>query len=309
MRKKLALISLLLIISLAFTLAGCGDNAEEAPDVSDIDLDEEEAEEVEETTLERVLQQGYVEVGFANEAPFAYATQAGELTGLNVEIARAVLNRLGIEEMQGVLTEFGSLIPGLQAGRFDIITAGMYITPERAAEVSFANPEYTIGGGLAVRAGNPHNLHSYYDIADNPEVKIAVMAGAAEFDHLLEVGASEDQIVTVPDQPAALSELQAERVDAITMTSAALQSLFEEIDDPDIERVEDFEIAEVDGKRQQAFGSAAFRDADDDFREAYNSELENLKESGELLEIFRQFGFTEHELPGDVTAEEAVEMW
>lgn len=297
MRKKIFLFSLLLVLSLV--LVGC--NSSSSTPGADGKTDE--------TTYERVQREGYISVGFANESPFAYATPEGKLTGLNVEIARLVLQRMGIEEMQGVLTEFGSLIPGLDAGRFDIITAGMYITPERAKQVAFANPEYTIGGGLAVKAGNPYDLHSYDDIAANSNVKIAVMAGAAEFDHLLAVGVSENQITTVPDQPSALAALQAGRVDAITMTSAALNSLFNTINDSKVERVEDFKIAVVDGKSQQAFGSAAFRPEDNDFREAYNSELDKLKESGELLEIFKTFGFTEHELPGDVTAEEALEMW
>jgi len=296
MNKKVILFSLLLILTLI--LVGCNSSSSPGEDT-----------QTTETTLEKVQRQGYISVGFANESPFAYATPEGKLTGLNVEIARLILQRMGIEEMQGVLTEFGSLIPGLDAGRFDVITAGMYITPDRAKQVAFANPEYTIGGGLAVKAGNPHDLHSYKDIAENPDVKIAVMAGAAEFDHLIAVGASEEQITTVPDQPSALAALQANRVDAITMTSAALQSLLDTVNDPKIERVEDFTIAVVNGKSQQAFGSAAFRPEDNDFREAYNSELGKLKESGELLEIYKSFGFTEHELPGDVTAEEALEMW
>ncbi|TYO93907.1 ectoine/hydroxyectoine ABC transporter substrate-binding protein EhuB [Desulfallas thermosapovorans] len=299
MKKTAILCSLLLV--LALVLAGCNSNSSSAGADGNA--------EATETTFERAQREGYISVGFANESPFAYATPDGKLTGLNVEIARLVLQRMGIEEMQGVLTEFGSLIPGLKAGRFDVITAGMYITPDRAEQVAFANPEYTIGGGLAVKAGNPYDLHSYKDIAANPEVKIAVMAGAAEFDHLTAVGVSEEQITTVPDQPSALAALQAGRVDAITMTSAALQSLMDTIDDPNIERVEDFTIAVVDGKSQQAFGSAAFRPEDNDFREAYNAELDKLKESGELLEIYQSFGFTEHELPGEVTAEEALEMW
>lgn len=103
------------------------------------------------TTLEKAREQGYVTVGFANEKPYAYATPDGKLTGEAVEVARAVLKNLGIHEMKGVLTEFGSLIPGLQAKQFDIITAGMYITPERAKEVVFADPEYSIGEALAVK--------------------------------------------------------------------------------------------------------------------------------------------------------------
>jgi len=49
-----------------------------------------------ETTLEKVRQQGYIRVGFANEAPFGYATPAGKLTGEAPEVAKAVLTRMGI---------------------------------------------------------------------------------------------------------------------------------------------------------------------------------------------------------------------
>src|SRR5262252_5463280 len=67
-----------------------------------------------ETTLERAKKQGYIRVGFANEAPFAYATPDGKLTGEAPEIAKVIFKRLGINEVDGVLTEFGSLIPGVK---------------------------------------------------------------------------------------------------------------------------------------------------------------------------------------------------
>ena len=84
-----------------------------------------------ETTLERAKAQGFIRVGFANEAPFGYATPDGKLTGEAPEVAKAVLAKMGIPQVDGVLTEFGSLIPGLKAGRFDIIAAGMFINPKR----------------------------------------------------------------------------------------------------------------------------------------------------------------------------------
>jgi len=132
------------------------------------------------------------------------------------------------------------------------------------------------------------------------------MAGAIEYDYAVAVGVAKDQIVTVPDQPSALSALQAGRVDAITMTGPALQSMLDAAKDPKIERVMDFTQPVIDGKAVQGYGAAAFRQEDDDFREAYNTELENLKKSGELLEILKQFGFTEQEYPGDTTAEQAL---
>lgn len=259
-----------------------------------------------ENTLEKAQRQGFVSVGFANETPYAYATPDGQLTGEAVEVARAVLNNLGIEEMDGVLTEFGSLIPGLQAKRFDIITAGMFIDETRSKEVAFANPEYSIGAAIAVTKGNPHDLHSYEDIKNNPEVKVAVMVGALEIDYLKGVGVPDNQIVTVPDQPSAISALQSNRVQAATMTGPALQAMLDSTKDPNLERVSDFEQPVIDGKSVRGYGAAAFRKEDTAFREAFNAELEKLKESGELLEILQQFGFTEDELPGDMTAEEAA---
>lgn len=257
-----------------------------------------------ETAFERAQRTGEVFVGFANEAPYAYATPDGRLTGEAVEVARAVLKRLGIEQMHGVLTEFGSLIPGLIAGRFDIITAGMFITPERCQQVAFANPEYSIGGGLGVRSGNPLDLHSYEDIAANPKARVAVMAGAVEHGYLLSSGVSPSQIVIVPDQPSAVAALQAGRVDAITMTGPALQAVLDAAGDPNLERVQDFEDTVIDGRPTRGYGAAAFRKEDDDFRQAFNRELEALKASGELLDILSEFGFTAQELPGDMTAEE-----
>ena len=129
---------------------------------------EVEAEPQEESTLERVKREGVVRVGFANENPYAYAKPDGTLSGEAVEVARAVFQAMGIDEMEGVLTEFGSLIPGLQAGRFDVITAGMYVNPNRCEQILFANPEYKIGEALVVEAGNPLGLNSYEDIAANP---------------------------------------------------------------------------------------------------------------------------------------------
>jgi len=108
-----------------------------------------------ETTLERAKKQGYIRVGFANEAPFAYATPDGKLTGEAPEIAKVILKRMGIPEVDGVLTEFGSLIPGVKARRFDIIAAGMFINPKRCKEIAFSEPSYGIGEAILVKIGQP----------------------------------------------------------------------------------------------------------------------------------------------------------
>jgi polar amino acid transport system substrate-binding protein len=295
----------LCLVLFSIILMGCGNDGDNGKE-GDAGSPSESASTPTETTLAKAQREGYATVGFANENPYAYATPDGKLTGEAVEISRKILSNLGIGQMDGVLTEFGSLIPGLKAKRFDLITAGMFITKERAEQVAFANPEYSIGEGLAVEKGNPLNLHSYEDIKANGEAKVAVMVGAIEVDYLKSVGLAESQIVTVPDQPSAVSALQSGRVDAITMTGPSLQAILESAKDDKLERVMDFEQPIIDGKSVRGYGAAVFRIGDDEFREAFNAELEKLKDSGELLEILQPFGFTEQELPGDITVEELL---
>src|SRR5688500_2420234 len=120
-----------------------------------------------ETTLERAKAQGFIRIGFANEAPFGFATPDGKLTGEAPEVAKAVLAKMGITQVDGVLTEFGSLIPGLKAGRFDIIAAGMFINPKRCNEIAFSEPSYGIGQAMLVKKGNPKSVKDYSSIKED----------------------------------------------------------------------------------------------------------------------------------------------
>lgn len=286
------LISLLVAVSL--TACNSGQNADSR----------NESDSKAEGTLAKAIQNGSITVGFANEKPYAYKDANGELTGEAVEIARVILQRLGIHEMKGELTEFGSLIAGLQANRFDLITAGMFVNPERCEAVLFANPEYSIGEAIAVKKGNPLGLGSYEDIANNEKARVAVMTGAVEIGYLQKSGVPDERIIQVPDQASAISALQSGRVEAITMTGPSLQAMLESAGDQDIERVSEFTQPVIEGQSVRGYGATAFRLADKEFQEAYNAELAKMKESGELLEILQQFGFTEQELPGDMTAAE-----
>jgi polar amino acid transport system substrate-binding protein len=287
-------IPLLIMLLMLLVLTGCGESSttKTAPD------------EPEKNTLEKAQSEGAITIGFANEKPFAYTDNDGNLTGEAVEVARKVLKNLGIEEMDGVLTEFGSLIPGLQAGRFDMITAGMYIKPTRCEQVSFADPEYTIGTALGVKAGNPLGLSSYDDIKANPDAKVGVMAGAIEHDYLKDSGIQDNQISILNDIPSAVAALLADRVDAITMTGPSLEAMIESAGSDEIERVLDFVQPIIDGEPTQGYGASAFRLNDTDFRDAFNAELQKLKDSGELLDAISPFGFSENELPGEMTAEQ-----
>lgn len=235
-----------------------------------------------ENALDRILEEGTVKIGFANEAPYAYE-ENGELKGAAVEIAKAVFAEMGVHNIEGELQEFGNLIPGVQNGKFDVITAGMAITPDRCKSVAFGEPEIQYGEGMVVRKGNPENLKSYEDIAANPEIKVAVMSGATEIDFLLRSGVSEDQIQRVPDIAAGITAVQTGRAHVTTATELTVQKAMLEAGSDELEFVMDFEQPDIEGV--PSYGAAAFHKDAESLREAYNEILQELKESGKILEI------------------------
>ncbi|MFC6486874.1 ectoine/hydroxyectoine ABC transporter substrate-binding protein EhuB [Nitratireductor sp. GCM10026969] len=250
-------------------------------------------------TLESAREQGYIRVGFANEAPYGFATPAGELTGESPEVAKEILSRMGIDEVDGVLTEFGSLIPGLQAGRFDIIAAGMFITPERCEQVAFSEPSYGIGQALLVAEGNPENITDYGSIAENGDLTLAVMAGAVEAGYAETAGIPEDQLVVLPDQASLVSAVRAGRADAAALTALSIQRMAE--NNEGVESTEPF--AEVAGESVMGHGGFAFRKEDEALLEEFNSHLTDFIGTEEHIELVSQFGFGEGYLPTQTTEE------
>lgn len=254
------------------------------------------------TTLEEARAAGYIRVGFANEAPFGYATTAGELTGEAPEVARHILSKLGIPEVDGVLTEFGSLIPGLQAGRFDIIAAGMFINPTRCEQIAFSEPSYGIGQALLVPTGNPLGLMTYDDIAKNPEIRLGVMAGAVEKGYAESSGVAADQISAFPDGPSGVAAVRTDRIDAFALTSLSIANLATTAGpDAGVESAPPFDT--VAGESVKGHGAFGFRREDTDLLEAFNKELVAFLGTPEHLALVTPFGFGKDYLPVKTTAE------
>lgn len=295
--------SIVIMSLLATVVVACGASDSATGDEGNGERSGEEAAEGA-STLERIKEEGKVTVGVANERPYGYQTSDGEVTGVAPEIAKAIFEDMGVETVESEVTEFGSLIPGLQAERFDLVTAGMDIRPERCEETDFGDVEIRYGEGMAVQAGNPKNLHSYEDIAANPDVKVSIMAGANQFDFLKELGVKEEQIETADSISSNISAVASGRVDATVMTEATLNEAVASADQSKVEKAEPFTQPVIDGESVLSYGAAAFRKGDDELREAYNEGLQKLKESGRLLEIFEEFGFSENNLPDEVTTEE-----
>ena len=143
------------------------------------------------STLERVKEQGYIRVAFANEAPYAYATTAGKLTGEAPEIARAIFKKMGIDQLDGVLTEWASLIPGLRAGRFDVITC---------MEMLEHVPDPTSIIAACAKALKPEGIAFFSTLNRNPRAFIEAIVGAEYLLKMLPTGTHHYDKFIRPDE-------------------------------------------------------------------------------------------------------------
>jgi polar amino acid transport system substrate-binding protein len=241
--------------------------------------------------LQKAIDQGYLSVGIANEAPYGFEDENGVPTGEAPEVAKGVLSRLGIPEIRTVVVDFGALIPGLAAGRFDMIAAGMYITPERAEQVLFSDPDYCGTQAFAVAAGNPLGIQTFDDIAENPNAVVGVMGGAVEEGYAEEAGVPEDRMTVFDTVPNLFEGLRDGRIDAVALTSITVNWQVKLLGDPSIEATEGF-VPVIDGEELFACGAYGFRPENQAFRDAFNEELNEMKQNDEILPIVEPFGFT-----------------
>jgi polar amino acid transport system substrate-binding protein len=255
------------------------------------------------STLDRAKKDGYIRVGFPNQVPYAYADEKGQLTGADAVIARMVIQKMGIKEMDGVLTEFTSLIPGLKAARFDIVLA-MFVNPQRCAQVAFSEPIYRVGQGIIVRAGNPKKIHNYDDLIKQADLKIAVMAGAVQMNNLKKLGVPESRIVSFPDGPSAIAAVSAGRADAFTISDLPARRLLAAAG-PSIalELVPAFAPPIVDGRPAQGHSAFAFRPEDTALQLEFNKALAEVMATPAFLEAMAPFGITRDNLPDTKTAD------
>ena len=94
--------------------------------------------------------------------PWSYHDESDTLVGYDVEVSRAIAEKLGVEP-EYVESDWDSLFAGLDAGRFDIVCNGVEVTDERAKTYDFTTPYGYIHTALAVRKDN-EGIKSFEDL-------------------------------------------------------------------------------------------------------------------------------------------------
>lgn len=104
--------------------------------------------------LETIQKRGTIIVGLEGDwAPWSYVDENDELTGYDVEVAKAIADKLGVE-IQIVPGEWDGLFAGMDAGRYDMVVNGVEVTEERADKYDFSTPYAYIRTALIVKGDN-----------------------------------------------------------------------------------------------------------------------------------------------------------
>jgi polar amino acid transport system substrate-binding protein len=245
--------------------------------------------------LAKGKKQGYLSVGIANEPPYTKVTADGTVTGCEPDVFRAVVKRMGIADVQGIITPYNAMIPGLQAGRWDAVTAGLFMKQSRCAEVLYSEPVIVSTESFGVPKGNPKKITTVKSVLDNPDLKIIVLPGGFEEGILQTAKVPDGQLIRINDNRSGVEAVIAGRADAFFLPTLSLNDL--------AKTSSGIEVTAAVADAPRTGSGAAFRKGDTDFHTAYNKELAALKATDEFAAILKKWGFDAAAAKG-VTAEE-----
>lgn len=114
--------------------------------------------------LARIDNKGTVTVGTEGTyAPFTYHDESGKLTGYDVEVTRAVADKLGVK-VDFKETQWDAMLAGLKAGRFDMVANQVSLTtPERQATFD-KSADYSYSGPMALTRQDDQRIKTLADV-------------------------------------------------------------------------------------------------------------------------------------------------
>ncbi|MCP2035603.1 cystine transport system substrate-binding protein [Planomicrobium sp. HSC-17F08] len=270
MKKTKRLLLLLAVLAAAILLAACGskETSNEAAASS---------ESKEQNAWQRIEEAGKIVVGTEGlYYPITYHDETTkELTGYDVEVARALGEKLGLE-VEFKEMEFDGLLPALRNGQIDIAANDFAITDERKEKFDFTIPVKHSYGSAIVRESDNSGIESVEDLKGK---KVGGSATSNYSKFAQEQGA---EVIVYTGSDTVLPEIVNGRVDATLNDYLVLMRSLEQYDKPGLKLAEGVKFS---------FSSSAIVMPKDspELKEKLDAALEELLADGTLKEISTKF--------------------
>ena len=203
--------------------------------------------------------------------PYEMTTDSGEIEGIDVDTAKAIAEKLGLE-LQIDDMEFDAALLSVQQGKADIVMAGVTVTDERKAVMDFSDSYAT--GIQSIIVPNDSDIASPDDLAGK---KIGTQRGTTGYIYCSD-DFGEDSVVAYDSGLTAVQALNNGQVDAVVIDNAPATEYVAA--NPGL-KVLDTSYAEEDYAIGMAKGSA--------LEDAVNKALEELKADGTLQAIVDKY--------------------
>ena len=227
------------------------------------------------TSLAEVKREGVLVVGTEGTyKPFTFHEDGtGELTGYDVEVVKAVADRLGVD-VKFEETQWDAIFAGLEAGRFDVIANQVSINDEREAQYDFSSP-YTVSPGVVVVKDGDDSITSLEDL----DGKTTAQSLTSNWYQLAKDHGANVEAVEGWAQAVAL--LEQGRVDATVNDKLTFLDHEKSTGDTSLDIA-----VETTDKAENAF---AFRKGSDSLVKAFDEALSELRADGTLAEISEEY--------------------
>lgn len=234
------------------------------------------------TTYDAIKANGYIT--FATEgtyAPYSFHDDDNNLVGFDVEVARAIADKLGVEA-RFTETQWDGIIAGLDAKKYDAISNQVSITEERLQKYLFSDP-YTYVYGVVIVNEDNDEIKSFEDL-DGKDVSLTVTSNWAQV-----AESYGGKIVSTSGFNESIQLVLQNRVDATVNDNVTFYDFI--ANQPDAK-------AKIVATSDDATESAILiRKGDDDLRAAINDALAQLKSEGKLKEISEKYFGTDITVP------------
>ncbi|MDS9469923.1 ABC transporter substrate-binding protein [Paracoccus sp. MBLB3053] len=211
--------------------------------------------------------------------PFTFLdTSTQQPAGAMVDLASAIAEDIG-SPAKFEVTSFSALIPSLETGKIDMISAGMFATDERKKVVNFTDPVYSYGDGLFVKSEDS----TAYQLEDLKGEVIGAQIGTTFADKLQATGLFSE--VKLYDSLAdIMREVKLGRIKA-GFGDAPIVA-YQIAQNPNLG------VHLVEGYTPMSEGNVAIALSKDkpELLEKVNASIAEMKSSGELAEIFSKYG-------------------
>lgn len=255
------LLSMLLIVTMLFTFAGCKGNDNTANDTS-------------KTDAEYVLEKGTLVVGITDFEPMDYRDESGEWVGFDADMAKGFAEKLGVD-VEFIEIDWDNKIFELNSKQIDCVWNGMTLTDEVVSSMECSNAYSNNSQVVVVK-----DATKYSSVNDLVGATVAVEAGSAGSEELDNCNV-ECEKLEVKTQADALLEVYSGTSDACVIDYAMAAAM--------IKPGSSYEgLSVIDNLNAELYG-VGFR-KDSDLAQKLNDYFKETYGNGKLMEVANTYG-------------------